>query len=78
MLTIAEELEEKWLSSEELVKQFQCFSPTWMRDHAQELPRTRAAYSNRWCYPQHKISRLLAEGKIKYMDIEPIVELIKE
>lgn len=73
---VAEALEvanEKWVSKDELCERIACFTPDWMKQHAQELPRTRAAYSNRWCYPLHKINRLLSEGKIKNMDIEPIV-----
>lgn len=62
--TTLESAEEKWLSAEELCKQFQCFSPGWLEDHGKTLPRTKVAHSNRWCYPMHKINRLLNEGKI--------------
>lgn len=72
---VMEEQQEQWVTAEKLCEQYQCFTLAWMKDHGRELPRTKAAYSNRWCYPLHKIGRLIQENKIRYLDIQPVVEL---
>lgn len=59
-----ESAEERWLSAEQLQKQFACFSATWMKANAHKLPRVRLQGSNRWCYPQHRINRMLCDGTI--------------
>lgn len=64
-----EEIEERWLTGDELIKQFGCFSKDWLKRYGHLLPRTHAAGSNRWCYPVHKINRLISEGKISNLDI---------
>lgn len=72
---VMEEQQEQWVTAENLCEQYQCFTPAWMKDHGRELPRTKAAYSNRWCYPLHKIGRLIQENKIRHLDSQPVVEL---
>lgn len=63
-----ENAEEKWLSADALIEQFACFSKDWLKHYGHLLPRTRAAYSNRWCYPMHKINRMLMSGEIKQLN----------
>lgn len=64
-----EDAEERWLSPSDLCKQFACFTSDWLKHYGHLLPRTKAAYSNRWCYPMHKINRLLATGRIKNLSL---------
>ena len=71
---VMEEQQEQWVTAENLCEQYQCFTLAWMKDHGRELPRTKAAYSNRWCYPLHKIGRLIRENKIRYLNQNPIIE----
>ena len=64
---------ERWIYGEELSKQFQMFSPSWLKAYGHLLPRTRAEVTDkngnktgtRWCYPQHQIARMIADGSIK-------------
>ncbi|MBQ0020214.1 MAG: hypothetical protein KBT39_06795 [Bacteroidales bacterium] len=64
-----ETAEEKWLTPKELIAQFGCFSQDWLKNYGHLLPRTKAAYSNRWCYPMHKINRMLMDGSIKRLTL---------
>lgn len=65
--------EEKWLTGDQLAEQFGCFSPSWIAHHGELLPRTQMIFEDkegnekrsRWCYPMHKINRMLADGSIK-------------
>lgn len=65
--------EEKWLTGEQLVAQFGCFSKAWLKSYGHLLPRTQAvingsdgeSHRTGWCYPMHKINRMLADGSIK-------------
>lgn len=71
--TELETAEEKWLTKEELCAQFGCFSPDWINRHGDLLPRTQIVLTeangkecrSRWCYPMHKINRMLQDGSIK-------------
>jgi hypothetical protein len=63
---------ERWIYGDELSKQFQMFSPAWLKAYGHLLPRTRSEVSDkgrvtctRWAYPQHRIARMIAEGEIK-------------
>ena len=64
---------EKWLTPSELCKQFQMFSPSWLKANGHLLPRTRAEVTDangrttvtHWAYPQHQIARMIAENEIK-------------
>lgn len=69
--------EEKWLTGEQLVQQFGCFSKAWLKSYGHTLPRTQAVISGSdgeshrtgWCYPMHKINRMLADGSIKRLQM---------
>lgn len=68
-----ETAEEKWLTPKQLCEQFGCFSADWLHRHGHLLPRTQVVLTDadgkecrsRWCYPMHKINRMLADGSIK-------------
>lgn len=67
--------EEKWLNGDQLVAQFGCFTKAWLKTYGHTLPRTRAIVSDDdgnehksgWCYPLHKINRMLLTGTIKQL-----------
>ena len=69
----AEQANEVWLSGEELIKRFQMFTKSWLKTYGSTLPRTQAvvttadgqAHATGWCYPMHKIQRMISEGTIK-------------
>lgn len=62
---------ERWITADELCAQFGMFSPSWIKAYGERLPRQRAEVNDggtkvsRWAYPQHKIARMISEGKIK-------------
>ena len=72
MTDVLEESQEAWLSGDELCKQFQMFSPSWLKRYGSRLPRTRAVVTDNdgmkhvtgWVYPRNKIQRMVREGKI--------------
>lgn len=65
--------EERWLSAEQLEKQFACLTPGWQRNYAKLLPRTQAVvvgadgkeHKSGWVYPLHKIQQMFLNGEIK-------------
>ena len=71
MTEILEVANERWLTGDELCQQFQMFSPGWLKAYGERLPRQRAEVIDngtkvsRWAYPQHKIARMIQEGRIK-------------
>lgn len=71
MTEILEVANERWLTGDELCQQFQMFSPGWLKAYGERLPRQRAEVMDngtkvsRWAYPQHKIARMIQEGRIK-------------
>lgn len=70
---ILEQRQEKWVSGDELGKQFAFFSPSWLKHYGKLLPRERVAvaigddeeHRTGWCYPIHRIERMIAEGKLR-------------
>lgn len=63
---------EVWLSGDELCKQFQMFTPGWLKRYGCRLPRTRAvvhsegvSHASGWAYPRNKIQRMIRENAIK-------------
>lgn len=64
---------EKWLTGDELCKQFMMFTPSWLKTYGKYLPRQRAEVTDengtimasRWAYPQHRIARMIASNEIK-------------
>lgn len=72
MTAIMEEYDERYVTAEELVKQFQMFTPGWMERYAYMLPRVRAIatedgqeHRTRFAYPRNKIARMIADGSIE-------------
>ena len=69
MRVVMEEMEEKWISPEELSKQFYFFSPDWISKNGHLLPREKVNVlgggSTRYGYPLHKINRMVAEGAFR-------------
>lgn len=63
---------EVWLTGEQLTKQFGFFTKSWLKTYGHTLPRTQAVVNAKdgehktgWCYPQHKIQRMIQNGEIK-------------
>lgn len=69
-----EVMNEVWLTAAELTKQIQFFSKSWLQDYGHYLPREHVVYEDKdgvehktsWCYPLHRIQRMIAEGKITF------------
>lgn len=63
-------LEERWLTADELCKQFQMFTKDWIEKYGDVLPRKRVKVTHmngetrgtRWAYPQHEIAQNIADG----------------
>ena len=72
MREVVEQMEERWLTPDELSKQFAFFSKDWIRHYGHLLPRERVNVtgdgvdaSTRWAYPMHKINRMVSEGAFR-------------
>lgn len=65
--------DERWITGEELCKQFQMFSKDWLKRYGHALQRRQAVVTDEqgnrhrtsWVYPQHKIARMIANGEIR-------------
>lgn len=61
---------ERWLTADELCKQFQMFTKDWVKTYGDVLPRKRVKVTlldgetrgTRWAYPQHEIAMNIANG----------------
>ena len=70
-----EGVNEEWVTGEELGRQYQMFTRDWLRRYGETLPRTQAVvtgqdgktHSSAWCYPRHRIGRLIEEGQIRHL-----------
>lgn len=65
--------EERWLTGPELCKQFQMFTPRWLKTYGEILPRKRLTvngHSSRWAYAQHQIAENIRNGV--YDDLKTI------
>ena len=67
---------ETWVSGEELGKQFQMFSPAWLKRYGETLPRTQAVVEDAsgrhrtgWYYPRNRIGRMIEEGEIRTLKV---------
>ena len=64
------QMQERWISGQELCQQFQMFSPKWLKTYGDVLPRRRVtvtgldgvAHSSHWAYAQHEIALNIANG----------------
>lgn len=67
-----EDADEKWLTGEELCKQFQCFTASWLKRYGWMLDRTQAIvideegeeHTTGWVYPKHRIQRMIQENRL--------------
>lgn len=72
---LLEEAGEKYISAAELCNQFQCFSRDWVSRNGKLLPRVNVVVrdkdgnesATRYAYPQHRIARMLKEGKLDFL-----------
>ena len=61
---------EEWLTGQDLCKQFGMFTPKWLKNYGDVLPRRRItvtgmdgkSHSTRWAYPKHEIAANIAAG----------------
>lgn len=69
---------EKWVTGNELCEMIGCFSRSWLKSYGHTLPRaqimvtedaTGDEHRTGWCYPLHKIQRLLSEGKLAKLKV---------
>lgn len=75
MRHVMEESEEVWLTESQMLKQFQMFTPSWLRRYGPLLPRTRAVVTDAngqehmtgWAYPRNKIQRMINDNSIKQL-----------
>ena len=69
-----EDAEEQWITGEELCRQFQCFTPSWLKRYGENLYRTQAVtidksgneHTTGWVYPKHRIQRLIQENRLVF------------
>lgn len=69
-----EVMNEVWLTAAKLSEQIQFFSKSWLEDYGHLLPREHVVYEDKygvvhktsWCYPLHRIQRMVAEGQIDF------------
>lgn len=65
---------ECWLSGKELCKQFQFFTPNWLKTYGHLLPRVQARVlsdggtvrTTSWAYPRNRIQRMVNEGRLDF------------
>ena len=70
---------EQWVTGDELTKQVQFFSKSWLKTYGSSLPRERATvmgddgetHSTGWCYPLNRIRRMVAQGQLKELTFSP-------
>jgi hypothetical protein len=70
-------IEERWLTADELCKQFGMISKEWLKEYGDTLPRERiivekldgAKTRTRWGYPMHEINRMILDGRVKHLKV---------
>lgn len=72
MSEVLEDMEERWLSPEELCKQFSFFTRDWLSKYGHLLPREKVGIdggpSTHYGYPLHRINRMISEGKFRNLE----------
>jgi hypothetical protein len=69
-------LEERWLTAEELRKQF-AISEDWMKKYGEALPRETfivktldgKKHKSNWKYPLHKINQMIMNGDMEKLEV---------
>lgn len=72
---VKREYEEQWLTGEELCKQFQFITPSWLRVYGSMLPRVRATvidadgveHRTGWTYPRYRIAEMARDNKLEFV-----------
>ena len=66
---------EEWISAKELCKQFQMFTPSWLKTKGHFLPRKNAEVSKngktsqtRYAYPKHEIAKMIRSGMLNFAE----------
>ena len=75
---IMREQEEVYLSSTELCKQFQMFTPGWLKMYGSSLPRVQATvigedgklHCSGWAYPKHAIQGLIRDNRLNNLRLK--------
>jgi len=70
-------MEERWLTADELCKQFGMISKEWLKEYGDTLPRQRVTVEHmdgtirrtRWAYPLHEINRMILDGRVKHLKV---------
>ena len=70
MTAIMSQIQEQWLTGEELCKQFSMITPKLLKYHGDIFPRKRITLvgvngvirSTRWAYPRYQIAHNIASG----------------
>ena len=78
LLEVLEVANEEWLTKEQLCEQFPMFTPSWVKNYGEKLPRERTRVTcedgsstcTRFQYPKHRINRLIAEGYFRNIAID--------
>ena len=66
---------EQWVTEKELMKHVQCLNKTWFKTYGHTLPREQVVVTDDkphrtgWCYPLHRIQRMLQSGELKTLKI---------
>ena len=63
-------MSERWITADELCKQFQMFTKDWVDNYGDILPRKKIKVTHlngetrgtNWAYPQHQIAMNIASG----------------
>ena len=79
---LRDENEEVWLSKEEFLKQFQMFTPSWLKEYGKTLPCIYAIvvdedgveHKSRVSYPRNKIQAMIRDGSIKHLKVSGVIE----
>lgn len=80
-----EVMNEVWLTAAKLSEQIQFFSKSWLEDYGYLLPREHMMYEDEdgvvhktsWCYPLHRIQRMIHENKL-YFHVDSLKNEKKE
>ena len=68
---------EQWVTDKELMKHVQCLNKTWFKTYGHTLPREQVIVTDSdnvphrttWCYPLHRIQRMLQSGELKALRV---------
>lgn len=70
-------IEERWLTADDLCKQFGIISKKWLKEYDDTLPRQRVTVEHidgtihraRWAYPMHEINQMIIDGRVKHLKV---------